>query len=191
METDAGLCFQQDEEHRVAAREKMDKFREYGALGATVKRERRGATPINGEKFSTEFSTAPLQQQQQQTELDLKNTNTAAAAEGTGIEAMAEAVGTAAAEQSQSNQRKPPEREVSQQWPEAQKLIATCGRFSDVTPGFVEKLAELARAVEPALDDGRLCDAIRATFKREKQQSAGLWLTTVPAWLRNRKAATA
>ena len=96
----------------------------------------------------------------------------------------------AAAAQHSFAERKPPNRQETE-YPEAQKLIASCKKFADVTPDFVEKLAEVARAVEPNLDDGMLCDAIRATFKREKQESAGLWLHTVPAWLRNKKAASA
>jgi hypothetical protein len=94
----------------------------------------------------------------------------------------------AAAAQHENVDRKPPTRQNTE-FPEAQKLIASCKKFSDVTPDFVEKLANLARAVDPDLDDGRLCEAIRATFKREKQESAGLWLHTVPAWLQNRRRA--
>lgn len=188
------LVYQQDEEHREAAREKLDKARESGKLGADIKKLR-SVQSINQPKISTDFSTrvppGTLQQEQQQQELELESSKAAAAEESTGIGAMSEAIESAAAE-SKELARKPPERVLATEYPEAKKLIASCGRFSDVTTDFVEKLASLAREVEPGLDDGTLCDAIRATFKREKQLSAGLWLVTVPAWLRNRsKAATA
>jgi hypothetical protein len=101
---------------------------------------------------------------------------------------LSHAVAAADAQTTESIERKPPTRQDTE-FPEAQKLIASCKKFSDVTPDFVEKLANLARAVDPDLDDGRLCEAIRATFKREKQESAGLWLHTVPAWLQNRRRA--
>lgn len=191
IEVDGALMFERDEEHRIAAREKIDKARESGRLGSDIKKVRSIQSAEN-QKISTEFSTrvpsGTLQQQQQQQELELQDSKTATAAETTGIVSMAEAVAAAADTQSIESKRKPPEREQASRYPESQKLIATCGRFSDVTPDFVEKLASLAKSVEPELDDGRLCDAIRATFKREKQESAGLWLTTVPAWLRNQRA---
>jgi len=194
IEVDGALVFERDEEHRATAREKIDKSRESGKLGAELKKVR-SIHPINSQKISTEFSTrdpsGTLQQQQQQQELELQSVKTAAAEETTGIVAMAEAVNAADVVQPQLNQRKPPERATATEYPEAQKLIASCGRFSDVTVDFVKKLAAIAKSVEPELDDGRLCDAIRATFKREKQESAGLWLTTVPAWLKNQRTKVA
>ena len=86
--------------------------------------------------------------------------------------------------------RKPPARQDTE-FPNALKLIATAQNCRDVTVGFVDKLAAVARLEDPDLTDERLCEAIYAVFKGKKQESAGLFLHTVPAWLRNQRAASA
>lgn len=184
-EIDGFLFYTSDEERRIEAEERTSKLQESGRKGAETRWNRSTKPSVNtdGVAINSPIASAstPLQ-----SSLGL----TAAAEESRAIVAMAAAVNADAAE-TKDLERKPPERLGSLAYPESQKLIASCKKFSDVTPDFVEKLANLARAVEPNLDDGTLCDAIRATFKREKQESAGLWLVTVPAWLRNRKKATA
>lgn len=181
-ETDGFLRFTADESRRIEADERSSKLQEAGKKGGENSWNSRRGVPKTDVSLASASASLPLQ-----SSLVL----TAAAEESTGIVAMAAAVGADAAE-TNDLERKPPERLGSLAFPESQKLIASCKKFADVTPDFVEKLANRAREVEPNIDDGTLCDAIRATFKREKQESAGLWLVTVPAWLRNRsKAATA
>jgi hypothetical protein len=53
--------------------------------------------------------------------------------------------------------------------------------------GFVARLYAAAEAAKPNVTDGELAEALRATY-RENQQSPGLWLSTVPAYLRSAAA---
>jgi uncharacterized protein YdaU (DUF1376 family) len=53
--------------------------------------------------------------------------------------------------------------------------------------GFVARLYAAAEAAKPDVTDGELAEALRATY-RENQQSPGLWLSTVPAYLRSATA---
>lgn len=104
--------------------------------------------------------------------------NTAASEKTTGIVALSTAVADA-------DKRKPPQSEPIPGFDEARKLILTCKRFSDVTPQFFRNLIEVSREADPSLTDETLCRALRATYKGDRQESPGLWLVTVPAWLRN------
>jgi hypothetical protein len=182
-EIDGFLLFSADEERRVESEHRAAKLQEAGRKGGKSHWGRKNPVPETDTSLAmfSNIATIPSHPTPIQTEA-------ATADKTTGIVELSHAVSADAAQTTESIDRKPPTRQDTE-FPEAQKLIASCKKFSDVTPDFVEKLANLARAVDPDLDDGRLCEAIRATFKREKQESAGLWLHTVPAWLQNRRRA--
>jgi hypothetical protein len=63
-------------------------------------------------------------------------------------------------------------------------IRAMCDFFDDVTTGIVDRVASEALRVKPTATDSEIAQAVRATYKR-KQESPGLWLQTVPAFLRN------
>ena len=69
------------------------------------------------------------------------------------------------------------------QCPNTFRLIASI--FRDVTPAFIERLLGEARKILPDAADDDLARAVRATYRAKKQESAGLFLTSVPAWLQN------
>lgn len=58
-------------------------------------------------------------------------------------------------------------------------------RFSDLSPGMFQRIVQAALKVEPDLTDERLCEAIWGGYKGQDQKTAGLFLTSVPAWLQN------
>jgi hypothetical protein len=179
------LLFSADEDRRVESELRSVKLQEAGRKGGQKTWGRKSSVPETDASLAMFSKIAPIPSHP-----NLTNPEAAAADKTPGIVELSNAVAADAAQPTDSVDRKPPARQETE-FPEAQKLIASCKKFSDVTPDFVEKLAILARAVDPNLDDGKLCEAIRATFKREKQESAGLWLHTVPAWLRNQRAASA
>ena len=83
---------------------------------------------------------------------------------------------TAAGEASQP----PPEK-----WPQTSAAIGRMFPLSDVE--IVRKITAAATEADPKITDGELSRVIESARKRN-QKSAGLFLTTVPAILRNRKA---
>ncbi len=56
--------------------------------------------------------------------------------------------------------------------------------FPDADAAIAQRIAAAARRVCPEATDAEIAAAVRQTHKAS-QQSAGLWLTTVPAFLRN------
>jgi hypothetical protein len=65
-----------------------------------------------------------------------------------------------------------------------QTLRAMFDFFDDVTVSIVDRVASEAVRVKPTATDREIAQAVRSTYKR-KQESPGLWLTTVPAFLKN------
>jgi hypothetical protein len=72
-------------------------------------------------------------------------------------------------------------------WPETAAVVQELHPGADVAP----KLAAAASAIVPAITDGELRAALLLTHQGKRQQSAGLWLKTVPAYLRARPAGAA
>jgi len=169
------LVFESDEEQRAAAQEKLDKAREFGKLGQEVRKQKTLSFAEFPKKISTRPPEATLEHIHPESEREVE---TAASEKTTGIVALSTAVADA-------DKRKPPQSEPIPGFDEARKLILTCKRFSDVTPQFFRNLIEVSREADPSLTDETLCRALRATYKGDRQESPGLWLVTVPAWLRN------
>jgi hypothetical protein len=178
-EIDGFLFFTADEKRRLGAEELSAKLQEAGKKGGQNSWNARRGVPKTDVSLAS--ATNPTQPNLPLTEA------TAAAEETSSVVELSKAVSDAAA---QNPHRKPPNRQDTE-FPKALKLIATAHNCRDVTVGFVDKLAAVARLEDPGLTDERLCEAIYAVFKGKKQESAGLFLHTVPAWLRNQKAASA
>ena len=161
IESDSRLYFADDEHHRSQARENLDKAREYGRLGVVAKRNKQ-----SGLQFSSQgLSTAPLTPPLNHTETETDRYSNTAAVENTTTPVAATA--------------------DSNTCPTTYRLIASI--FADVTPTFIARLLSEAQKIYPAVSDDDLALAIRATYKGNKQTSAGLFLEMVPAWLRNQQ----
>ena len=175
-EIDGFLFFTADEKRRIGAEQLTANLQKGGQKRAEQMWGQRKQVSENG--TSSAIASTPSQS-------NLPLTEAAAAEETTGVVELSQAVSADAA---QNSTRKPPNRQDTE-FPKALKLIASAQNFKDVTIQFVQKLAALARAEDPDLTDEKLCDAIYAVFKGKRQESAGLFLYTVPAWLRNQKLA--
>jgi len=68
-------------------------------------------------------------------------------------------------------------------WPET--LAAVREPFPDADEIIAERIVLEALRAKSTADDAEIAAAVRATFKRRVQKSPGLWLQTVPAFLRN------
>ena len=160
-ESDGKLYYADDEHHRTVARENHDKAREYGRLGVLAKRNKQAGLQFSGPGIPQ----APLQPPLHHTETETdRYSNTATADNTTNVVAAA----------------------VDSNCPTAYKLIASI--FADVTPAFIGRLLGEAQKILPDVGDEDLALAIRATYKPNgKQKTAGLFLETVPAWLRNQQ----
>jgi len=155
------LIYPGDEKYRQQAQETRAKFQQYGRLGAEAKRQKQTPIEFPGKEVFHSPPAAPLEQ----TDSRYRDTDTTAAALSENL---------AAADEKPTS------------CPNTFRLIASL--FADVTPAFIERLLGAARKVLPAAGDDDLALAVRATYRREKQQSPGLFLSSVPAWLQNQRA---
>lgn len=160
-ESDGRLYYADDEHHRQAARETLDKAREFGKLGVVAKRNKQSGLNFQG----VGISTAPLKAPLNHTETETDRYSNTATADNTMTDVAAA--------------------DCEPAYPTTYKLIRSI--FADVTPAFVARLLSEAQKVLPSASDDDIALAIRATYKPNKQTSAGLFLETVPAWLRNQQ----
>lgn len=145
------------------------KQRENGRKGAEAlweKRRKEKANPMDGDPIDS-----PL-----------------ASVEAAAIGPLAVAVGSNSVEEGSEGETTaetpPPAENFPPAYPRARSAIAS--RFPGVDAKFMEKLGEAARHVIPEINDPLLEAAIRDCYQ-ENQISAGLFLTTVPAYLENLK----
>lgn len=68
-------------------------------------------------------------------------------------------------------------------WPET--LAAVREPFPDADEIIAERIVLEALRAKSTADDAEIAAAVRATYKRRVQKSPGLWLQTVPAFLKN------
>ena len=166
-ESDGRLFYPDDEHHRSETRQKYDKAREYGRIGAEIKRQRQSTVEFASQKFSTSPPSGTLEHTDSRDRDRL--CNTAAVEETSDLEQLA---GSVAAADSKSTS-----------CPNTHRMIASV--FAGVTPEFISRLLAASQKIYPHVTDDDIALAVRSTFKPGRQKTAGLFLETVPAWLQN------
>lgn len=168
-QNDAGrLVYQKDEERRIQSPESSRKFQELGKKGAQARWKKQSPQSLQ--------SALPI---------DSGRHDPAIVSEWQTADSTSENLHTAAVENTTTVEQLPAlAAAVETQCPNTFRLIASI--FRDVTPAFIERLLSETRKVLPTAGDEDLAIAVRATYRAGKQSSAGLFLTSVPAWLSNR-----